>query len=449
MRMLRKRYLAAAVVWCLCTAVAASFALAQEDLKQEAKATKAEVTELTEKERSLHKDLAAVEDEMKALEQKVAAHEKALATLEQVEEDVDAKRTALEDGREETAGELAELMRQLWPIHVLNTTQRGRAMETWDQADREFTWLAALYERARGKMQDIQKQTTALQETLEAQKQAADTARAELAAVNESKDELLQRRIEFRRRIAAVRKEKLTAEQELEQVLAAIREMEYTLKREAELKAEEARRKADEEKRAAEAARKAEQETLQAEAERKAEEERRLAEEARRREEAARLAAQKELDAKVEEARAKFGLKPMPSVSGRKAIGGLKGRLPWPVERGNVELGFKAKADPPHRGMGLAVIDGEAVHAVAWGKVVHNETLRGYGKVVILVHGEEYYSLYAYLAETSVDVGEEVEAGQVIGQAGYFPELKGPGLYFELRFHQKAINPKAWLASLN
>lgn len=442
MRMFSKRLLAVLVCCLFAMVLSASVLPAQEELKKEAKSTKAAVAELTEKERALHQDLAAVEDEMKALEQEIAEQEKTLASLEKVEADIAARREVLEAKRKEKAEELSELLRELWPIHVLNTTQRGRAMETWDQADREFTWLAALYERAGSKMQEIKQQTAALQETLEAQKQAAEKARAELAAINKDKDRLLSSRLEFRRRIAEVRDEKLSAEEELERVLAAIQEMEYTLKREAERKAEEARRKAEEEKRQAEAAREAKEERLKAEAERKAEEKRRLAEEARR-------AEQERLQAKVEEARAKFEIKPMPSISGKKAIGGLKGRLPWPVERGNLRLGFKADADPPHRGMGLAVFEGEQVHAVAWGKVVHNETLRGYGKVVILVHGEEYYSLYAYLADTNVEVGEEVEAGQIIGRAGYFPEVKGPGLYFELRFHQKAINPKAWLASLN
>ncbi|WP_144302933.1 murein hydrolase activator EnvC family protein [Oceanidesulfovibrio indonesiensis] len=426
----------------LAAAFIASFSLAQEELKEEAKATKAAVAELTEQERALHKDLATVEDEMKVLEQAIAEKEKALAGLEQVEADIDHKREALQAQREETSKELTELLRKLWPIHVLNTTQRGRAMETWDQADREFTWLAALYERAGSKMQEIGQQNAALRNTLEEQKQAAEKARAELASINQDKDRLLGARIEFQRRIAEVRKEKLSAEEELEQILAAIQDMEYKLKREAERKADEARRKEEEEKRQAEAARQAEEERLKAEAERQAEEERKQAE-------AARRAEQERLRTALEEARAEFEPKPMPSLSGRKAIGGLKGKLPWPVERGNLRLSFKENADPPHRGLGLSVFEREQVHAVAWGKVVHSDTLRGYGKVVILVHGEEYFSLYAYLAETSVEVGEEVDSGQVIGRAGYFPELKGPGLYFELRFHQKAINPKAWLASLN
>ncbi|WP_171266850.1 murein hydrolase activator EnvC family protein [Oceanidesulfovibrio marinus] len=428
MRSIPLRLVLALLICCIVVpAVGAPVVFAKKDLKQQASSTKADVKRLTEQERTLHKDLAGIEDDMDALEKKIAGQEKKLAGLEKEEAAIGEKRDALEARRKETAKELTVLLRKLWPIHVLNKTQRGRAMESWDQADREFTWLAAIYKRVGVKMEDIREQNAALEATMQEQKKAADQARAELAAVNQDKDRLLEHKLDFNRRIAEVRKEKLSKEEELDQVLAAIQKMEYKLRREAERKAEEARQKKEaEEARKAEIARKAE--------------------EARKKAEAERLAEKK--TAKVEQARAKFTLMPMPSVPPKKAVGGLKGRMPWPVERGNVRIGFKASANPPHRGVGLAVHEGEPVRAVAFGKVVHTDTMRGYGKVVVLVHGEEYYSLYAYLAETKVDLGEEVEAGQEIGTAGYFPELKGPGLYFELRFHQKAINPKAWLASL-
>jgi len=85
------------------------------------------------------------------------------------------------------------------------------------------------------------------------------------------------------------------------------------------------------------------------------------------------------------------------------------------------------------------------VRSVFWGKVVHNDVLRGLGKVVILFHGGDYYTLYAYLSDTSVQTGQDVEKDEVIGHVGYYPEAHGNGLYFELRFHQKPINPLLWL----
>ena len=135
---------------------------------------------------------------------------------------------------------------------------------------------------------------------------------------------------------------------------------------------------------------------------------------------------------------------------GQKVRGGpfadLKGRLPWPAV-GDVVARYGPKASPPRRGMGLRLREGAAVRAVSWGRVVHNDVLRGFGRVVILLHGEEFYSLYAYLAESHVKPGDEVEQGQSLGTAGFYPGAGGPGLYFELRFHQKAINPERWLTA--
>jgi len=128
-----------------------------------------------------------------------------------------------------------------------------------------------------------------------------------------------------------------------------------------------------------------------------------------------------------------------------RKIENLKGHIPWPV-RGEIEDRFAPNADPPQRGLSISVSENSPVTAVHWGKIVHNDTLRGFGRVVIIYHGDDYYSLYAFLSDTSVKLGQEVEKGEVIGAAGFYPKVNGPGLYFELRFHQKPINPEHWLA---
>ncbi|MCG8530215.1 MAG: peptidoglycan DD-metalloendopeptidase family protein [Desulfovibrionales bacterium] len=126
----------------------------------------------------------------------------------------------------------------------------------------------------------------------------------------------------------------------------------------------------------------------------------------------------------------------------------LKGVLPWPAN-GVVSKYFAPRAKPPVRGIGMSLAQGSDVRAVSSGKVVHNDVLRGFGRVVILMHGEEYYSLYAFLENSPVAVGNTLKQKQVIGQAGFYPAVDGTGLYFELRFHQKAINPETWLSALN
>lgn len=125
----------------------------------------------------------------------------------------------------------------------------------------------------------------------------------------------------------------------------------------------------------------------------------------------------------------------------------LKGYLPWPA-KGRVVKGFRPQANPPHRGISLALAPKHKVAAVSWGKVVHEGQLRGFGRVVILYHGKDYYSLYAFLATSRVHLGQKVEKGETLGECGFYPLIKASGLYFELRFHQKAINPLQWLQSM-
>lgn len=123
-----------------------------------------------------------------------------------------------------------------------------------------------------------------------------------------------------------------------------------------------------------------------------------------------------------------------------------KGRLPWPVQ-GTVKKRFNLKVEPPFRGYGIATGQNAEVVAVAKGVVVHNDIARGFGRVVIIQHGKEYYSLYAFLGESSLQVGTNVRSRQRIGKTGVYPDVGNHGIYFELRFNQKAINPEQWLAS--
>lgn len=123
----------------------------------------------------------------------------------------------------------------------------------------------------------------------------------------------------------------------------------------------------------------------------------------------------------------------------------FKSTLPWPSQ-GRVVTNFSPDGRPPRRGLGIATAEAAPVRSIFWGKVVHSDVLRGLGKVVIVYHGDNYYSLYAYLAEVDVRAGQEVEKDEPLGQAGYYPEAHSSGVYFELRFHQKPINPQLWLA---
>ncbi len=138
-------------------------------------------------------------------------------------------------------------------------------------------------------------------------------------------------------------------------------------------------------------------------------------------------------------------LKSQVQSTNKHDFSGHKGSLPWPAS-GKLIMDYGAGKGKFNKGMGFALNQDAEIKAVSWGEVVYNDKLRGFGQVVIIYHGTQYYSLYAFLSQTRVRKGQEVERGEVIGQAGYYPESKGPGLYFELRQKQTPIDPRSWLA---
>jgi septal ring factor EnvC (AmiA/AmiB activator) len=85
------------------------------------------------------------------------------------------------------------------------------------------------------------------------------------------------------------------------------------------------------------------------------------------------------------------------------------------------------------------------VRAVAAGTVRYAGRFQGYGNLVILDHGDDYFTVSAHLDEIAVEVGDAVEAGAVVGTAGETGSLRGPVLYFEVRHGSEALDPARWL----
>ena len=128
-----------------------------------------------------------------------------------------------------------------------------------------------------------------------------------------------------------------------------------------------------------------------------------------------------------------------------------KGALPYPVQ-GKVVSGFGMKRHKKFgiktrsNGIDIATEQLSPVVAVYPGQVLYSEWVKGYGKVIIVDHGDKYYTLTGHLSETSKNVGEPVNAGEVIGYAGYSSaEGEGGRVYFEVRHLGKALDPEDWL----
>lgn len=128
------------------------------------------------------------------------------------------------------------------------------------------------------------------------------------------------------------------------------------------------------------------------------------------------------------------------------AFESLRGRLPAPIA-GKVVARFGAKRGdgPTWRGMFIKAPEGTDVHAIAAGRVVFANWMRGYGNLIIINHGGEYLSIYGNNQTLMKQAGDAVKPGDVIASAGNTGGNEESGLYFELRHLGKAFDPSGWI----
>ncbi len=154
---------------------------------------------------------------------------------------------------------------------------------------------------------------------------------------------------------------------------------------------------------------------------------------------------------KDEQKRRALQMAPLPVKRNDEAPGGGSGRLPWPVE-GQVITRFGMQRHPRfgtmvfRRGIEIEAREGESVRAVDDGQVAYADWYKGYGELVILDHGNGFYTLYGNLSRLDFAKGAHVARGQVIGLAGDTGSLKGTKLYFEIRRNGQAQDPLLWLS---
>lgn len=162
-----------------------------------------------------------------------------------------------------------------------------------------------------------------------------------------------------------------------------------------------------------------------------------------------RLIAQLERKRKEESDRARAqGRAPQP-YTGDFARG--EGQLDWPL-RGEIVGRFGTEKHPKwgtttmNNGIDIAAPIGTPVRSVAKGRVDYtSEDFGTFGEIVVVNHGDGYYTLYGHLSEVLVQVGAEVAAGQVIARSGDVGSLKGPILHFEVRKGAGSLDPESWL----
>jgi murein DD-endopeptidase MepM/ murein hydrolase activator NlpD len=122
----------------------------------------------------------------------------------------------------------------------------------------------------------------------------------------------------------------------------------------------------------------------------------------------------------------------------------------WPVQ-GIVTSSFGARLDPFkgegafHTGIDIATSVGDAVRAPADGTVLKAGTGTGYGREVIIDHGQGIQTLYAHLSGFAVIAGQDVRRGDILGYVGSSGHSTGPHLHYEVRIHDTPVNPSKYL----
>jgi septal ring factor EnvC (AmiA/AmiB activator) len=125
----------------------------------------------------------------------------------------------------------------------------------------------------------------------------------------------------------------------------------------------------------------------------------------------------------------------------------MKGRLPFPIA-GRAEI--RAVRRPGASGPGLEMLApvGTPVRAVYAGRVAFADKYDPFGQIVILDHGDHFYTLMGDLAAVEVKVGDDLSAGAKLGTVGMReggPKAAGSALYFEVRHGANTVEPGPWL----
>ena len=123
----------------------------------------------------------------------------------------------------------------------------------------------------------------------------------------------------------------------------------------------------------------------------------------------------------------------------------------WPVE-GRLMSSFGGRTDPfsgegaIHTGVDLQAAMGTPVRAAADGIVVYAEWRSGYGRLVIIDHGNGLQTYYGHLSQFGVVEGQEVRRGDVVARSGASGRVTSPHLHYEVRMGGTPVNPYPFLA---
>jgi len=133
-----------------------------------------------------------------------------------------------------------------------------------------------------------------------------------------------------------------------------------------------------------------------------------------------------------------------------KSFSSLKGLLNMPV-KGKIISFFGPQRNNRFNlinfqsGIEIKADRGEPIRAIYNGRILYARWFKGYGNMIIIDHGNNYYTIYAHAQELFASQGDTVEMGEVVATVGDSGSMIGPSLHFEIRHHGKPVDPLKWI----
>jgi murein DD-endopeptidase MepM/ murein hydrolase activator NlpD len=122
----------------------------------------------------------------------------------------------------------------------------------------------------------------------------------------------------------------------------------------------------------------------------------------------------------------------------------------WPVD-GRLQSYFGKRMDPfsgegaLHRGVDISAPSGAPIRSAGDGVVLEAGVMSGYGRVVIVDHGNGYETYYAHMSRLAVVAGQEIRQGEIIGAVGSTGRATAPHLHYEVRRYGTPQNPTHYM----
>jgi len=114
----------------------------------------------------------------------------------------------------------------------------------------------------------------------------------------------------------------------------------------------------------------------------------------------------------------------------------------WPLEQVFITSHFGKRGGRDHEGTDFRASVGTPVYASGAGEVVYSGSrISGYGRMVVLKHPNNLFTVYAHHQKNLVRVGQKIKQGQKIAYSGRSGRVTGPHLHFELRYGSLPLNP--------